>query len=252
MEKLREVTGQLQYGVLSKPVNAAVAKEIKDKPSLLNFCETLQQYLGISAVQSSNLICSFLIYEYKGSAASLINCLSADQQKHKLLVDITKYYSLERIIVLKVIRNILELFKSKTHPYSQEYHQILTELKISSVRKSYIDQFEYLVKEESPSNQPVIGDLLSSNTRLIFWSERKIREQIAVLQIILLTVEHDGITPEEFNRLVDLFRLHSFGRQQQYLDLKNSSHIELVTKLTYSEVVLFLKCLDWTNPKYDT
>lgn len=250
LEKLREVSAQLQNGVLSKAINTSVAKEIKDKPSLLKFCETVQQYLGISAVQSSNLICSFLINEYKGSASSLINCLSADQQKHKLLVDIAKYYALERIIILKIVRNLLELFPSKSHPYSNEYHQILTELKIASLRKSYIDQFEHLIKEVSPANQPVVGDYLSSNARLVTWSERKIRESIEVLQIILLTIEHDGISPEEFSRISELFRMHSFGRQQQYLDSKNTTHIDLVVKLTYSEVAIFLKCVDWTNTKY--
>lgn len=229
--------------MLSQPTAKTVAKEIKDKPTLQQFSDNVQQYLGITAIQSSNLICSYLQHEYKGTGTSLINCLSTEQQKQHLLIDIAKYYSLERIILLKVIRNVLELHSSKVHPYASEYNTILQEINVATLRKSYIEQLRSLIKSTPPVHHSA-SDYYHSSNKMISWSEHCTREIIEVLQIILLTIEVDGIQPTELSCLVELFRSHSFGKQQAYLDSGNAMHVDLVARITYSEVAVFLKSVD--------
>lgn len=240
--KLSEVSAELLAGLGSKASETDVAREIKDKPTLLAFSNYLASYLSLTPVESSNLICSYLVFEYKGSANSLLNCLTTDHQKHKLLVDISKYHSLERFVLLKIVRNLLEQCSTKNHPYHEEYATVLSTLKVSAIRKSYISQLEALVRhphKSSGQHSDYIGSsaVKESATR----PERLIHETVEVLQVILLTVEQDGILVEELGLLVELFRAHSFGRQQSGLD---GSHVDLVNKVAYSEVALLLKCLD--------
>lgn len=247
MAKLKEVARELQNGMLSQPTVKTVAKEIKDKPSLQQFSDNVQQYLGITAIQSSNLICSYLQNEYKGSGTSLINCLATEQQKQHLLIDIAKYYSLERLILLKIMRNILELHSSKVHPYASEYNTVLQEINVATIRKSYIEQLKALIQSTPPTHHSA-SDYYHSANKMVSWSENCTREIIEVLQIILLTIEADGIKPAELSQLLELFRSHSFGKQQAYLDSGNAMHVDLVARITYSEVAVFLKSVD-TNCK---
>lgn len=240
--KLTEVSAELLAGLGSKTSETDVARVIKDKPTLLAFSNHLASYLSLTPVESSNLICSYLMYEYKGSATSLINCLATDHQKHKLLVDISKYHSLERFVLLKIVRNLLEQGSAKNHPYHEEYSAIVTKLTVPAIRKSYIGQLDGLVRNsyKTPSqHNDFLG--LSGPKDSTTWSERRMHETVEVLQIILLTVEQDGIVVEELGLLVELFRVHSFGRLQSGLD---GSHMDLINKIAYSEVALLLKCLD--------
>ena len=247
LQTLRDVRAELLSGILSKPTNKVVAKEIQDKASLVQFSQNVQQFLNINEIQSSNLICSYLINDYKGSAVSLINCLAVEQKKLKLLSDIVKYYSLERMILIKVVKNILELHKSKQHPYSEEYAVILGEMKLPELRKSYISQLESLVNDMTPIQTAITEYFCAQNKYL--QAERKIRETIEILQVIWLTIEYDGIEANEFLKLLDLFKMHSFGKQQQHLDCSNGFHNEFIARVTYSEVAIYLKCIDFSVKK---
>lgn len=243
-DKLHEVVAELRDGILSKTPDTAIAKVIKDKTTLLHFSSSLEHYLGLTPVQASNLICSYLVNEYKGSATSLLNLLATDQQKQKLLADIGKYFALERLVLLKVLRNILELHTSKNHPYSGEYAAVLQQITLPVLLRSYIAQLGHLIREPVPSQQPhTVSDFSGYGTaKLVAWAERKNHEIVEVLQILLLLVEHAGIEAAQLSELFALFRLHSFGRQQHHLDANNVGHVDLVNKVIYSEVALFMKC----------
>lgn len=161
----------------------------------------------------------------------------------KLLTDIWYYYSLERMVLLKITRNLLEFFHDAVeHPYNGVYKCILDKIGLANLRKSYIDQFEHLVKEIRPI--PLQGDIFNSPLKLQSWAERQLREMNEILQIILLTVHFDGIKAEELKKLVDLFKLHSFGKHNQIVNSTSESHNDLVRKITYSEIALLLVALN--------
>lgn len=243
-DNLNEVANEIRDGILSKTANTEIAKVIREKSTLLAFSSSLEHYLSLTPVQASNLICSYLVNEYKGSATSLLNLLATDQQKHRLLGDIAKYYALERIVMLKVVRNILEWHTSKNHPYGEEYAALLHRLQIQTLLRSYMQQLGYLIREPRPSQLPhSVSDFTGyGNAKLIAWAERRNHETVEVLQILLLLVDCGGIAAEQLSELFALFRLHSFGRQQPHLDANNAQHIDLVNKVIYAEVALFMKC----------
>lgn len=250
LQKLREASKDLIDGIkISIPLNASteIPLKIREKcpEKLQQFLKKLQQFLHIDYERSWDLLCMYLS-EYQGSASSLSNCLSTEANMIKLLQDVWEYHSLERMSMLKITKNLLEYSTSPRHPYSNEYNLFLNEISIEKLRRSYIDQLDLLIKEQPP-NKLAAGEFFNSQQKLIMWAERKYREMREILQIILLAIDRSCILPKEFKRLVDLFKSHSFGRQCQFLDNSNKQHSDLILRITYCEIALFLKCCDIAN-----
>lgn len=233
--------GILQYGKSSEVSKKKLEKQLKlDKQEkLLPLTLKLQEFLDIDEMQSWDILCYYL-NEYTGSRISLSDYIGTESNMNKFLSEIWNYYSLERMIVLKIVKNILEYHRSKNHPFSEEYKTILDKIKITELRKSLIKQLKHLITETLPNK------ILFSENRSILtsWWERKMREINEILQILVLVVDINGILSEELENLIKLFKSHSFGLQNEYLDMTNDSHVDLIRKVTFGEVSLFIKCLD--------
>lgn len=216
-------------------------KQFEDK--LTPFIEKLKQHLDLQQNEAWEVFCSYLLKEYHGSTQALLSYLASETNTASLLDTIWHYYALERMTQLKVLKNVLEHCESDAHPYCNEYKTILNEIGYDKLRKSYVSQLTQLVSvPESPQN---LVDYANSHARLVLWSERKIRETNEVLQILLLIIERNNVRPEELKILLNLFKSHSFGRQQQYLDLANNKHhADMVNKVIHNEIAIFLKCID--------
>lgn len=242
-DELKSVKMELLNGVktIEKPIDDNV-KLTNCPESLLPFIGKLKTFLDCSKDETWNIFCCYLQNEYNDSIESLMNYLKTETNSSILLNSIWEYQSLERMTLLKVLRNLLEFHKSQSHPFANEYNAILKDIGLSNLRKSYIEQFEQLVKEQRPIKYSH-GDPFNVYVKLTTWTERKMREINEILQILLLIVEWNNISVNEFKQLVDLFRAHSFGRQQSYLDMSNSNHKDLVAKIVYSEIALFMKCI---------
>lgn len=245
LNELQSIKTELLNGIKSaKAANDTNVKLDKCPEKLVPFIDKLKQCLDVDKLQTWDIFCCYLENEYNGSLQTLINSLSTETNTLKLLSDIWEYYSLERMIRLKMIKNILEFSKSTDHPFYGEYSNILNEIGMRKLQESYIEQLRQLVKQITPVKFS-FGEYFNTQGGLIAWTERRLRETIEVLQILFLSVHHENISAQDFKTLVDLFKFNSFGRQQQYLDVtENSAHKDLITKITYSEIALFLKCID--------
>lgn len=246
--ELKSIQKELLNGIDdedSKTPSISSAKPADCPDSLVPFIDKLTQYLDCSRTQTWNIFCSYLQNEYNGSIELLLNSLKTETSK--LLDSIWDYQSLERMTLLKIVKNLLEFYKSPDHPFGHEYKQIVSEIGLPELRKSYIGQLSRLIKADPPFKYSH-GELFNVHNRLVSWTERKLRETGEILQILLLIVERDNIWTDEFKTLVELFKSHSFGRQQPYLDLTNNKlHSDLVTKVTYGEIALFMKCIDFNT-----
>lgn len=163
----------------------------------------------------------------------------------QLLDDIWGYYTLERLIVLKIVKNLLIFYRVPHHPYHNEYKEIVNKIGMDKLKQSYIKQLEHLINE-TPPQKLTNREFFNYQSKLVNWSERNAREIIEVSQIILLLCDHKHFNSEEIKTLFNCFKQHSFGRQQSYLSASsNALHFELQTRLAYVELALFLKCLDF-------
>lgn len=254
-DRLMDVSKQLTDGILmyrkaanDKQSEEQLKKAMKERnqQKLLAFATKLYQYLDIDALQSWNILCFYLVNEYRGPANALADYLSTESSMLTLLSDIWSYYSLERMVLLKVVKNLLEFYNSGNHPYSQEYKAIIDKIGMANLRKSYINQLETLINESMPGKL-IPGDMFNNQAKMVSWSERKLREMNEILHIILMTIHNDGISVEDFCRLFKLFKGHAFGRQQQYLDSTNENHGDLVKRITFSELAIICEALDLTE-----
>ncbi|XP_049298914.1 nucleoporin Nup188 [Anopheles funestus] len=255
-EKLFQVSKELVDGILhyKKPSKASeqkLQKLIKDRNQLKlqPFANKLHQYLDIDAVQSWQILCYYLVNEYRGAATALAEYISTETSMVKLLHDIWTYHTLERMVQLKVMKNMLEYFHSGTHPYSKEYREVVERMGLPALRKSYLTQLTHLIADPPTTQKTIPTDIMHGQTR-VACAERRLRETNEILQILLLIVHYSGISPEELEQLFKLFREHSFGKQQEYLDPGSEIHSELVKRITYNELALVFRTLDLSD-KFD-
>lgn len=243
-QELSSIEAELLNGVKhekSKITNSST----KIDDNLRPFVDKLKQYLDVDQEKAWTIFCCYLENEFNDPRElHQQNFLKTEANTEKLLDRIWDYYSLERMTLLKIVKNILEQSHSTKHPYAREYERIVNQIGLAKLRKSYTEQLTQLICEPAPFKQSH-GELFNVRNKLVSWTERKLRETNEILQILLLIVHRDSILVDEFKTLVDLFKQHSFGRQQPYLDLiSNSVHKDLVVKITYNEVSLFLLCVE--------
>lgn len=253
-KELLNVCSELQAGVLQfKPkcasnVQLALLLKEKKQEKLLPFTERLQELLNLESAQCWEILCYYLTKEYRGSASLLTQLISTETNMTKLLEDIRHYYSLERMIVLKIVKNVLVFYNVPNHPYHNEYREVVDKITLPRLLDSYLNQLDSLINE-LPPRKLLAGECFHSPDRLTSWSERNARETNEVLHILLLLSEHMNMDLAHIKRLFATIKQHSFGRMQNYLDESNIYHQELIKNLTYSELVLLLKCFDFERPK---
>lgn len=244
-----EILGGLQ--IYKKPAaddSAKIEKLLKEKQQqkLIVFTQKLCKFLDLDGQQSYDILCYYLVNEYRGPASSLQNFVSSESLMIKLLSDIWSYYSLERMVLLKITKCIIEFHTSADHPYQEAFRTFIDQVGFKKFRKSYIDQFEMLVKDVQQVKF-LGGDIFTNPQKLQQWSERKHREMIEILQIVTLTCHYEKISPEEARRIVELFKFHSFGKQNQFLSATSGIHEELVQRVTYTEIALLTVALSTSN-----
>ncbi|XP_038118197.1 nucleoporin Nup188 [Culex quinquefasciatus] len=258
-DKLLDVSKELTDGLVQfrkagsdKSSAERLQKMMKERKQekLLGFATKLYQFLDIDAVQSWNILCFYLVNEYRGPANALADYISTESSMLSLLNEIWAYYSLERMVMLKIVKNLLEFYNSGSHPYSREYKTVVDKIGFANLRKSYIGQLESLVNETMPGKL-IPGDMFNNQAKMVAWSERKMREVNETLHIILLIVHYDGIGVEEFARLFKLFKGHSFGRVHQYLNNGNEAHSDMVKRITFSELAIVYRALDLSESAGD-
>lgn len=257
-KRLLELQNEIQDGlkIFKKPKNDAneeVEKLLREKQQekLISFAQKLYKFLDLDVNQSYELLCYYLVNEYRGSAASLQNFVSNESLMIKLLNDIWFYYSLERMVLLKVVKCVLENHESNNHPYRQAFKVIIENIGMSNIRKSFIDQFETVLKDVHHSKY-LTGDIFNSQQKLQCWSERKHRELNEILQIIMISTYYEKMQPDEIQKMLDLFKLHSFGKQNQFLSTANSVHMDLIQRINYNEIAVLMIALSSNNVDSNT
>lgn len=73
------------------------------------------------------------------------------------------YYSLERMISLKLTKTLLEFCKSANHVYRNEHTFVIDKITLPRMQQSTIDQLESLIKETAPA-RPAVGEFFLLTT----------------------------------------------------------------------------------------
>uniref|UniRef100_T1GGY8 Nucleoporin Nup188 N-terminal domain-containing protein n=1 Tax=Megaselia scalaris TaxID=36166 RepID=T1GGY8_MEGSC len=126
--------------------------EGKHQEKLIPFTKKLQNLLNLETSQCWEILCSYLTHEFRGSASSLAVFVANETNTTKLLEDIWGFYSLERMIVLKIIKNMLLFYEDAAHPFHEQYVQCIDKITLTKLRDSYFKQFKYLLEDKPASS----------------------------------------------------------------------------------------------------
>lgn len=165
-----------------------------------------------------------------------------DTRPTVLLPNIWNFYHSERLFVLKLLQYIIQFKDDTNHKYNEQFNKVIKDIGMDALKTSLLDQFEKLLGVAPPPRK--IQSDFSSETVRQEWAESNLREQLAILQILLLIANDSAFSDNEFNKLFSLFRKHGFGKNQGYNDLLEDRHREPCLRIMYLEVCLFMVILD--------
>lgn len=254
--KLIELREELKEGLLHfKPCNnnsdADLAKLLKGQEKLLPLTKYLQKYLNLDAKQTWSTLCTYLVNEYKGSPSSLAVFVSNETNKWKLVTDIWNYYSLDRMIILKLIKNLLEFQREKRHPYQTVYAEILDNIGLRALKDKIIDQLTTSLKDDVEYQSVSILEQQHEIVKLDLLFTRKLREINELIQILVLIGHTEGQTsPEELNMLLNTFKNSAFLQKCKYQSEGNIGM--LLQKIEHSRVILLLLFINNCPPNTST
>lgn len=186
-----------------------------------------------------NYLCDI---SYGTPANALKNVAFVDTRPVFLLPNVWTFYYAERLFVLKLLQYIVQFKDEPNHIYSEQFKKIIKEIGIPNLKTSLISQFDKLLNTAPPSRR-MQKDFSNENIRQE-WADCNLREQLAILQILLHITEEEIFTESEFNSLFTLFRKHGFGKSQGYSELLEERHREPCMRIMYMEVCIFIVIAD--------
>lgn len=110
------------------------------------------------------------------------------------------------------------------------------------MKTSLLSQFEKVLSTAPPPRK--IQNEFQSETVRQEWAESNLREQLAILQILLQIAEKNTFSESEFTKLFSLFKKHGFGKSNGYNDLLEERHRETCLRIMYMEVCIFMVIAD--------
>ncbi|XP_053614028.1 nucleoporin Nup188 [Plodia interpunctella] len=240
----KDVIEALRQGLSSyRPNKPELYNQLQTKNAehtkLLAVVQILQHYMNVDCFQIWEIIKHYLCdISYGTPENALKNITFVDTRQSFLLPNIWNFYYAERLFLLKLLQYIIEFKDEPGHKYQEQFTKIFSDLGCNNVVESLISQFEKLVTAAPPARK--IQNDFSSDTVRQEWAESNLREQSTILQILLLIVSRNTITPEQFNKLMVLFKKHSYGKNQGFNDFLEERHRDLCMSVMYLEICLFL------------
>lgn len=153
-----------------------------------------------------------------------------------------EFYYAERLYLLKLLQYIIQFRLDKNHKYNEQFTKIFNDIGIQNLKTSLIKQFEKVLLEVPPLRK--IQGEFGSDTIQQEWAESNIREQQAILQILLLIGNEEVYTEVQFIDMLKLFRRHNFGKNQNYHELLEGRCREACLRITYLEACIFMVICD--------
>ncbi|XP_072946107.1 nucleoporin Nup188 [Epargyreus clarus] len=244
----KEVIDGLRQGITSyKPLKLEEYTKLQakhpDQTKLLSVVQTLQHYMGVDCFQVWDIAKHYLCdISYGTPANALKNVAFVDTRTTFLVPNIWSFYFAERLFLLKLLQYIIECKSDNKNKYYEQFNTIINAIGIQSLKTSLINQMEKLLNTAPPPRK--IQSEFGIDTVRQEWAESNLREQLAILQLLLLIADDNTFSENEFNDLIKLFRKHNYGKNQGYNEFLEGRHRDACLKIMYTEVCLFMIIVD--------
>lgn len=178
------------------------------------------------------VLCNYLMFEYYGKIKEFKK-ITKTGTTAILKEGIWSFYVAERMFLLKTWRHILEYMTDAGYEFSQQYKQFLTPAKVADLQKGLIEQLEYLINE-------ICDTYYKKNTCKDMWLMRINREQIEILQILMLTSDQSAFTTKQFTTILRLFLKNYFINQPAFVECAKNSMERDVDELLQAQISCYL------------
>ncbi|WAR31430.1 NU188-like protein [Mya arenaria] len=208
------------------------------------FIEKLTPFLGLDEAQSYEIFCSYIYQDFRGSQKNLQLCLSSERHMQGLMLKIRDFYYSERLYLLQTIRHILTFWpEQENHPYREEYTEFLNELlNNNELIKRLLDQLDGITDAPPPSWE-THGKLMNERHALV-WAQQNLKEQVELLEILLVYWKDFEASAADFTKLLDKFKRQGFGRRQSYKHILDEHMDSTLKQIGSLEVLVLLQALD--------
>lgn len=173
---------------------------------------------------------------------ALKNLAFVDTRPTFILPNAWNFYFSERLYLLKFLHYIIQFQNDTSHKYFKQFVKVIDDIGIDSLKSSLIGQFEQLLTATPPPRK-IQGDFGSETVRQE-WAESNLREQLVILQNLMLIANNSNFSEAEFINIFKLFRKHSFGKNQGFNIFLEERHREPCLRIMYMEVGIITLILD--------
>lgn len=258
--ELERAHDQLQNGLNhfkdpSKESESEFKTQVSD--AVFKFTMRLKRFLGLDINQAWDFMCNYLVYEFRGAEEGLQEFIGSETRTTVLLSDIWLFYRSERLFLLKCINVLLTFHNDKGHPYQSLFESILCPEEHPLYFDSLISQLDKLMTCDYPTPESN-GNLMSDQFQNL-WVMSVLREELELVQNLLLYVDSCELQLKSFLKLFKIILQHNFGQDHLFGVLLNGTHTDIIKKIGYMEVLIVLRAVEvlgttgnmWADSQYD-
>lgn len=124
-----------------------------------------------------------------------------------MLKNIWRFFSSERMFLLKTLKHIIEHKDDQKHAFANIYREFVNTSK-QSIWKSLMAQFSYLIHEMKAETAKI-----HENEWMKFWMQRNSQEITEVLHCMIMCTQEEKLEIGQFYDLLVLCKKHGFGTE---------------------------------------
>ncbi|XP_014214205.1 nucleoporin NUP188 homolog [Copidosoma floridanum] len=242
-DEIKNATELLKDGLFYfKPYTEASLQSVSKTnppPKMYDLICKLAPLLNLDATIAWDLVCNYMIYEYRNCAETFASQLTDLTCIKALIENIWSFYYTERITLIKCLKLMVEYRENKNHPNRPQFVKFFDEILLGTLLESIRKQIEALKFINPPVRSQLFSDELLHqlyNSSLI-----EMRELLHVFTVILHEVH---IAENEF---VNIYGSIS-GEPRRLISSKSHEEKETIDKkiqeIQYSQTALLIVGLD--------
>ncbi|XP_043280219.1 nucleoporin Nup188 [Venturia canescens] len=186
VDEIKNATQLLKEGInfFKSYTEASLQKVYKTNPParMYDLIGKLAPVLNLDATIAWDLVCNFMLYEYRNCAETFATQLADLTSMRNLIEDIWSFYYFERITLIKCLKLMSE-YRDEKHPHSKEFNKFFTQLSSDNLLKSVRKQIESLKFINPPSR---VSSFSENHLRRLYNNSLvEMRELFHVLTILL-------------------------------------------------------------------
>ncbi|OXU27052.1 hypothetical protein TSAR_008593 [Trichomalopsis sarcophagae] len=155
-------------------------------PRMFDLIGKLSPLLNLDATIAWDLVCNFMLYEYRNCAETFASQLTDLTSMRALIEQIWSFYYTERITLIKCLKLMVEYRENDKHPHSSQFLKFFDEVLLGSLLESVRKQIEALKYINPPVRSQLFND--EHLHQLYNSSLIEMRELLHIFTVILYEV----------------------------------------------------------------